>query len=72
MGWYLGVIGRLYNEKCLIYIFTVEVQDVTPKTFTNENYNGWFQQLKYQFSPVLVNNTYDNTHFSNQGKEKIP
>ena len=30
MGWFLGVIGKLHNDECLIYIFTGNVENVTP------------------------------------------
>ena len=50
----------------VLYIFTGEVQDVTPNIFTNENYNSLLQQLRDQFSPVLVNTTYYNVHLFNQ------
>ena len=30
MGLYLGVIGKLHDDECLIYIFTEEVGNVTP------------------------------------------
>ena len=33
--WYLGVIVKLHNNECLIYIFIVEVLYGTPKMFTN-------------------------------------
>ena len=48
MGWYLGVIGRHHNQKCntYIYIFTEEVQDITPNIFTNSPFKSWFQQLR--------------------------
>ena len=35
MEWYLVVIGKLHNEKCLINIFTVEVLNGNPNIFTN-------------------------------------
>ena len=67
----MGVIGRLHNEECLIYIFTGEVQSGIPNTLTNKNYDTWFQQLRDQFPPVLVNTTYENVQFLNQVSGKI-
>ena len=49
MGWYLGVIGRHHNQNVIyiyIYIFTEEVQDITPNIFTNSPFPSWFQQLR--------------------------
>ena len=45
MGWYLGVIGRHHNQNfnIYIYIFTEEVQDITPNIFINSEFNSWFQ-----------------------------
>ena len=33
IGWYLGVIGKLQNYECLIYIFTGKVENGTPSIF---------------------------------------
>ena len=33
VGWYLGVIGELHNDECLMYIFTGKVENVTPIIF---------------------------------------
>ena len=35
IGWYLGVIGKLHNNECLIYVFTGECFNGTPNIFTN-------------------------------------
>ena len=43
MGRYLGVIGKLHNDECLIYIFTGEVINGTTNIFTNSQYNCWFK-----------------------------
>ena len=69
MGWYLGVTGKLHNDECLIYIFTGEVPDVTPKIFTNSQYKCWFKKLRNQFSPFLINNKHENVHFKIKLKE---
>ena len=63
MLWWLGVIGKLHNDECLIYLFTGEVLNGTPNTFTNSQYNYWFKYLRGQFSPVLINSTHDNVNF---------
>ena len=36
MGWYVGVMGNIHNDECLVYIFTGKVQNVTPSMF-NKN-----------------------------------
>ena len=33
MVWFLGVIGKLHNDECLIYIFTGNVENGTPIIF---------------------------------------
>ena len=38
IGFYLGVIGKLYSCECLIYIFTGKVQNVIPSIFNNTLY----------------------------------
>ena len=68
----MGVIGKLDNEEFLICIFTVKVQYGTPNICTNKQYNNWFQQSRYQFSPVIMNTTCDNVNLSNQVKAEIP
>ena len=74
MGWYLGVIGRHNNQKCniYIYIFTEEVQSITPNKFTKSLFNSWFQQFRDKQSTVLNNTTYRNVHLLNQVKGEIP
>ena len=42
MGWYLGVIGKLHNDECLIYIFTGKVQNGTPGVFNKILYHCWY------------------------------
>ena len=63
MGCYLGVIGKIQDEKCLIYIFTGEILNGTPNIFTNSQYRCWFKELRNKSSPVLINTTHDNVHF---------
>ena len=36
MGWLLGIIGKLHNDGCLIYIFTGNVENVTPIIFNKK------------------------------------
>ena len=43
MGWYLGVIGKLYNYECLIYIFTDKVEYGTPIIFNKTLYHYWYK-----------------------------
>ena len=45
MGWYLGVIEKIFNYECLIYIFICEVINGTPNIFTNLQYNCWCKEL---------------------------
>ena len=40
MGWYLGVIGNVYNNECLIYILTGKVEVVTPIILNKTRYNS--------------------------------
>ena len=54
----------------VLYIFTGEVQYCNPDIFTNEHYTSWFQQLRDQCLPVLINSTDDNVHFLNQVQVK--
>ena len=48
MGWYLGVIGRLHNEDA-IYIFTLEVKDVTTNIFKNHSTTVGLNNLGVNF-----------------------
>ena len=43
MGWYLGVIGELHNDECLMYIFTGKVENVTPIIFDKTLYHYWYK-----------------------------
>ena len=38
MVWYLVVMGKIHGDEYLIYIFTGEVLNGTPKIFTNSQY----------------------------------
>ena len=74
MGWYLGVIGKHNNQKYEIYkyIFTEEVQDITPNIFTNSLFNSWFHQFRDKQSTVIINTSQRNVHLLNQVKGGIP
>ena len=72
MVWYVRVVGRQHNEIIIISIFIGEVKYVTPIIFSVEQYHSWFQQLRDQFSPILVNTANDHVHFLNQVKGKVP
>ena len=63
MGWSLGVIGKLYNDECLIYIFTGEVLNGTPNIFNKSWYKFWYKDVRNQFLPVLINTTHENVNF---------
>ena len=39
MGWHLGVIGKVHNDKCLIYILTGKVENGTQIIFNKTLYN---------------------------------
>ena len=54
------VIGRLYNELCLIHISIVEVHYVTSNTFSDEQYHSLFQQFRDQFSLIVIHTIYEN------------
>ena len=47
-------------------ILTGEVIDSIPKIFTNSHYNCWFEELKDQVLPILINTKNDNVHLLNQ------
>ena len=59
MGWYLGVIGNLHNDECLIHIFTDGVLDYTPNIFNKSDYYCWYKEIRIKISPVLINSTHD-------------
>ena len=71
MGWYLWVIGRLHNDETLVYLFTGEVIDGTPNISSERQDVSWFQQLRYQFLPILINTTSDGVHFFESVERKI-
>ena len=62
MGWYLGVIGKLQNDECLICIFTGKVQNGTPIIFNKTLYHCWYKELMNHFSPVIIDTTHKNVH----------
>ena len=43
MGWLLGVIGKLHNDECLIYIFTGNVENGTPIIFNKKIWSYWYK-----------------------------
>ena len=43
MGWLLGVIGKIHNDECLIYIFTGNVENGTPLIFNKTIYPSWYK-----------------------------
>ena len=47
---YLGVIGKLHNNECLIYTFTEKAQNVTPIIFNKTLYNLFYKNLKNFFT----------------------
>ena len=57
MGWYLGVIGKLHNDEYLIYIFTGEFLNGTPKIFNKLQYHFWYKESKNQFLTVFIDTT---------------
>ena len=63
MVWYLVVIGNLHSDECIIYIFTGEVLNGTPKIFTNSQYHCCFKELRNKFSPVFFNTAHKNVNF---------
>ena len=43
VGWLFGVKGKLHNDECLIYIFTVNVDNGTPIIFNKTIYLSWYK-----------------------------
>ena len=43
MGWYLGVIGKLHNYECLIYMFTEIVENFTRIIINKTLYHSWYK-----------------------------
>ena len=43
MEWYLGVIWKIHNDECIIYIFTGKVQNFTPSIFNKTMYRCWYK-----------------------------
>ena len=43
MGWLLGVIEKLHNYECFIYIFTGNVGNGTPIIFNKTLYRYWYK-----------------------------
>ena len=46
MGWFLGVIGKLHDYECLIYIFTKKIEDGTPIIFDKTINSPWYKELR--------------------------
>ena len=63
MGWFLAVIGKIHNDKYLIYIFTGNVKIFTPNIFDKILYRSWYKELRTQFSPILINTSHKNVNF---------
>ena len=59
MGGYVGVIGNLHNDECLIYIFTDGVLNDTLNMFNKSDYYCWYKEVRIEISPVLNNSTHD-------------
>ena len=72
MGWFLGIIVKLHNNECLIYIFTGNVENGTPIIFNKTIYSSWYEQLRTHFSPILIDTSHKNAHFFNQIIGEIP
>ena len=49
MGWYLGAIVNIHNDKCLIYKFAGKVENGTPIIFNKTLYNYWYKELRNNF-----------------------
>ena len=72
MGWFLVVKGKLNNDEFLIYIFKGSVGNGTPIIFNKILYCYWYKELRTRFSPILINTSQKNVHFSNQINGIIP
>ena len=66
MVWYLGVKWKLNNDEFFTYIFTGKFENGTPIVFNNKLYHYWYKEIINHFSPILINTTHRNVHFSNQ------
>ena len=60
---YWGVIGNIHNNECIIYIFTVKVEDGTPIIFNKKLYHCWYKELRNHFSPIFINTIHKNVYF---------
>ena len=72
MGCYLGVIGNIQNDECLIYIFTVEVLNGNPSIFNKSHCHSWYEESRNQFLPIIIDNTQKTAHLKNQTNGNIP
>ena len=63
MGCFLGVIGKLHNDECLIYIFTGNVENITPIVFNKTLYRYLYKYLRTHFLPIFINTSHKNVHF---------
>ena len=63
MGWYLGTIGEIHNDECLIYTFTREYENSTPIKFNKTLYHSYYRESRNNFSPILINTTHTNLQF---------
>ena len=48
-GWYLGVIGKLDNYECLMYILIGKVENGTPIISNKKLHNCWYKELRNPF-----------------------
>ena len=72
IGWFLGVIEKLHNDECIIYIFTGNVENGKPIIFNKTIDSSWHKELRTHFSPILINTSHNNIRFKNQTNGEIP
>ena len=63
MGWFLGVIGKLHNDECLIHTFTGNFENGILIIFNKIIYPSWYKELRTHFSPILINTSQKDVNF---------
>ena len=58
----MGVIGKLQNAECFIYIFTGKVENDTSIVFNKTLYHSCYIELRNHFSSILINTKHKNVH----------
>ena len=72
MACYLGLIEKLNNHECIIYIFTGKIQNGTPSIFDKSIYHCWYKESRNKFSPVMIDTTHNNVRLEKKTNRNIP